>query len=669
MLDGLSDVFAYSFLSDIARVGNDFLGKFAISTARQYVKALHVYAEFQRTQPTSNIANLLKQGRRETDNRSEWLKDVLAFHSFLVKEYSRLHVVFHHVVGMNWWWERMSAVLICPAGIRLKNPKVKSKGVKTVFDFELDPETEAALIEVIGQNDNALELSNEAHRIYKHVCLTLGSPSKGVTTKNLSVLAQATLQKRMVELRVGLQKVFDGARRMRIEGLLKIRQGRQKHLGLVVEWLDWRKSPGAGRRNPWANHIYELSNDDFLKAHLAWCMYGHELKGLGPKSEFTNSRVYNLWRKELFRREMIFGSEDYQDFMGASRVLIISSYLMLIHDLTANPGSIASLPVSADYKLLCGISGVDWEKQRAAKVLTMLDGQAIEGLTPPSKIVRVVRSATRQYRKYCTPKDVEKLFLINYQNKTHAKSRNTGEPVNCPSSTWFNVHSQALIKEITGGEWLATALAVRASLLLLEGLKNGVLAAKHKAQHAEGRTTTGYLDKWPMKLQNEEKIRAFLEWLQALVAIDIEDFAEKVGLDPIEFEKRRQQVLSSQFGGLHCRDNTSGIQPGSVKGKPCTRIDQCVTCEQRSNLFVATEHNVLQLLLWNDALNRAHGNGWVDESMQGFLWAAFIDSMLARLRQNVRHKAVLSGALQLFGTVKENPYMKAFGKIRVNNVP
>jgi hypothetical protein len=368
-------------------------------------------------------------------------------------------------------------------------------------------------------------------------------------------------------------------------------------------------------------------------------------------------------RKELKRRSIKLEAMEYQEYIGGSHDLLIAGYLMLIFDLVANPNAIAELSVNADYRTIANLSGVEWEKKRANKILTLNDESGMGDYTKASKIVATIRMATRYYRKHCLYSDRNNLFLINYQNKAHSKGRNTGEPVNMPSGNWFNDHSKSLIKRCTSGEWTGTALSIRASIILLEGLKYGVAAAQTKTQHSYSRTTTSYLNKLPMRLQHEEKIRSFMEWLEALVAIDIDDFAAKVGLDPVEFESRREQVLASHFGGLHCSDNLSGFQPGSTVGSPCTQIDKCLTCKKRRNLFVASENNIQHLLLWNDALRQARESKLIDITTDWLLWAAFIDSMLERLQKNAKHRAVLAGARKKVNAMDYNPYLFVFKKI------
>lgn len=659
-LDPLLDVFAPNVLSDLVKIGNEKFRSFQITTARQYVKAIHVYADFLRSLQESPVKTSLAGGLF-SNSLNNWLAHAAHFSEYLSSNHLSSRVVAHST-GINFWFREMSAKRICPAGIALKIKKHNGKGVRTLLDFNLTPEAEASLSEFIAI-DGSNKISDEAHLLYRNVCAELNGDGHDISLESLPMLAESTLNRRLDHLRNGLQDVFNNARKIRAEGLWRVRRGRLGHKALITSWLAW--AGGSGYVNPSSVNVQMLSNDEFTDAFVAWCFDEHALKGIGPRYRLTDK--YSVIRTEVNRRQIALGAGELQGWLSASDDLILSSYLMLVHDLSANPFSISELPVNSDYKVFNGMAGVDWVKRRAKKILTLLDGKKVDGLTPPSQVVATVRRATRLARLHCNPADKNNLFLRERDGYSSAKGRASDAPVTTPSKGWFNTASKELILRITKGKWQGTALSVRASVILLACLKHGIQEGQKVAQHSSPRTTMSYVSRLPMKLQNDAKIRAFMEWLEALVAIDIEGFAEKIGLDTAEFEKRRQEVLSSQFGGLHCRDNLSGFQEGSDVGKPCTQVSKCLTCEKRSNLFVATEDNVVHLLLWNDALSHASDHG-IDISEKWLLWVAFIETMLGRLRGNSKHKAILAGAMQAKDAISTNPYLRVFRTVKVVEV-
>lgn len=655
-LDPLRDVFSSDVLSGIVSIGNQQLHKFQITTARQYIKALNVYADFLRALQESDPVKVSLAGGAFSHSLKHWLPHVAHFGEHLSRQFTS-HRVFAHSAGMNFWFLEFSAKLICPAGIALKIKKPDGRGVKTLLDFDLTPESKA-LLSGLASLDDSNQLSDEAHRLYQNVCAELQVEGATVTLESLPLLAEVALQRRLDHLRKGLQSIFDNARKVRAQGLSRVRRGRRSYKALVASWLAW--SGGTGYKNPYSANVQNLCNEDFTDALVAWCFDDHRFEGIGPRSVKGNTSEYNRIRFEVQRRKIALGASEFQSWLSAGDDLIVSSYLMLVHDLSANPASIRDLPVNSDYRVFTAVSGVDWTKRRANKILTLIDRRKVDGLTPASEVVATVRSATRLSRLHCNLADREKLFLRERNGYASAKGRESNAPVTTPSYAWFNSESKKMILRISDGRWEGTAVSVRASRILLACLRHGIAAAQRKAQHASPRSTMPYVRRLPKELQSDAKIRAFMEWLEALVAVDIEDFAEKVGIDPAEFEKCRQEVLNSQFGGLHCRDNLSGFQEGSEVGKPCTQISKCVTCEKRTNLFVATEENVVHLLLWNEALTYAKNSGISDVPGRWVLWTVFIETMLERLRANSKHKAILAGASQAANAIKANPYLRVF---------
>ncbi|CAM5195531.1 hypothetical protein ALON55S_07178 [Alishewanella longhuensis] len=96
-------------------------------------------------------------------------------------------------------------------------------------------------------------------------------------------------------------------------------------------------------------------------------------------------------------------------------------------------------------------------------------------------------------------------------------------------------------------------------------------------------------------LRRDNNIREFLSWYETLTTINIENLAEKIGIDPVAYEARKKSLLNRQFGGIHCTDPTAGIQPGTVKGKVCYRVDKCITCSNREELFFSIQGEILQV--------------------------------------------------------------------------
>jgi hypothetical protein len=252
-LEPLRDVFAPSVLSVIAKIGNEQFSRFQIATARQYVKAIDVYADFLRSLQESPVKTSLAGGLF-SNSLNHWLANAAHFSEYLSSRHSPSGVVANST-GINFWFREMSARLICPAGIALKIKKHHGKGVKTLLDFDLTPEVEASLSEFIALGGSN-ELSAEAHVLYQNVCAELNVDGHDIALESLPMLAEAALHRRLNYMRTGLQDVFDKSRKMRAEGLAKVRRGRQQHKALITSWLAW--AGGSGYVNPHSGDVQRL---------------------------------------------------------------------------------------------------------------------------------------------------------------------------------------------------------------------------------------------------------------------------------------------------------------------------------------------------------------------------------------------------------------------------
>ena len=90
---------------------------------------------------------------------------------------------------------------------------------------------------------------------------------------------------------------------------------------------------------------------------------------------------------------------------------------------------------------------------------------------------------------------------------------------------------KTLSQEASKGAWSTSPKAIRGSELLLHGL----LVRDQHALMAKGQWTSLAMPKevhqsHPEMLAREENIRDFLEWFQALLTVNVEDFAKQVGI-------------------------------------------------------------------------------------------------------------------------------------------
>ena len=156
--------------------------------------------------------------------------------------------------------------------------------------------------------------------------------------------------------------------------------------------------------------------------------------------------------------------------------------------------------------------------------------------------------------------------------------------------------------------------------------------------------------------RRDNNIRDFLSWYETLTTINIENFAEKIGIDPIAYDERKKSLLNQQFGGIHCADPTAGIQPGIGKGQVCYRVDKCVTCSNRRNFFLATKENLANVLMLHDALERLLNSQIEDEIEKWSVWHYFTSSIIKKFANASEHRRLVNQARELVAQA-QNPYI------------
>lgn len=674
VLDGHDDVICTQILHFIAHSGNRKLHTNSISLVRQRVKGLSVYAEFLRSEPDCRAAEIIKNSKDVIHDAIDWITHTALFERYLNTNVASVYQRNKHREAMSYWWSQLSTKKYCPPSLKLKYEDVKRVkdikvvGSKTVFDNYIQlsvlPAEVNTFIDGLAKtiNDTARE-KEEILNVYTHVAQELHQVDEidlsSIKPDKLAEHVQTALQNRLDNIRIYAESQFNAAIAVRKSGRKKARLGRH-HLRLIKNFLEVRV--GKGYKNRYQTEVLSLTNDEFTNAILAYLLFVNSPnRGIGFREIFTKTSTYQRFHKEQKRRDINLDAEKQQKYIGASKQFLVAAQIILIHELTANPTAIQILDVDAGYTTFKEIAGVEWYKPRAKhKILTLLDSKEQENWTEASQVVRLVRKATHEYRKRSIAADKQKLFLYNYQNATHGKGRKEIAPCSNPSDNFFYRGTLEMLSEISDKVWSCHPLQLRNSLLLLEGLTGGIAAAKRKGMHVDPRTTSGYLAKMPAKMEMERQIHEFMEWLETLVSLDIDDFPEKIGIDPVEYEKRKEQLLKSQFGGLMCKDPLAGVQLGTTEGQACGMFTKCITCNNRQNFFYTSVDNVVHTLLWNDAINKAFDQGKIEKIEEWRAWAQFIRVICDRLENDKKHKAILLDAIEIKEARTSNPYTALF---------
>lgn len=656
----------------LVRIGNEHLAEKSLEYADQCFKALTIFAHDFLSSNNSRPADNARQGVFPIGRHAECAALARQFDTFLHSKFDSRYRRNHHRAGMRFWFRRLATEGLMPQGVSLKGESPRGDGSTgqdttsaTLVDFSLPEEARAELEDHVAWISAEDRDRQEAETIFEHIAKEYLAQVPGASFSHDDVphLVAQILGERLEQIRQHAETEFQKARRERAKGLLMVRAGR-KHLSLFLNWMAWAKGPGQGKVNPYKEAVHQLRRQQFDEATLAWCYFCNG--GIFFRWNYHENALYQRWSKAKASVGSDLNAEVAQDLIGCGTRMTIAAQIILVHDLTANVSSVRELTVDADYASFGSLRGVQWSKVRAGKVLTLLDHMSQE-YSSPSKVARVVRNATKKYRDHCIPSDKDSLFLLNFQNYTRAKSKKSGDneldqnPISRPSDTWFCHHAKKVIGAAANSEWVGTTKSIRQSILLYDALVGGVLAVQESAQHQRTTTSTAYSNKLPMRVKLDIEIRSFLRWMQTLVAVNVDDFASKVGIDEAQFQEHRQEILNSHFGGLHCRDPRAGVQPGTTKGEVCGEISQCMSCPNRRHLFVTTESNVVHLLMWNDALVYAYKAGILANppEREWKMWSLFIRSILDRLESKRELRALLAGARATVGQVL-NPYLGYF---------
>lgn len=187
---------------------------------------------------------------------------------------------------------------------------------------------------------------------------------------------------------------------------------------------------------------------------------------------------------------------------------------------------------------------------------------------------------------------------------------------------------------------------IRSSVLLDAALSadGNINVATALANHTDEGMTAHYVVKMPLRIIYERKIRHFQEALASIALIGIEGAAERLGLPVDRVRSLAERAMRTGLGRL-CLMPAAGIQPDTVKGETCTKVQACGRCA--SAVIVADVEIVADLVIWHQSLVEA-AETWPPERTERFeeAWLdelAFCDAALDALKRGP-HARILKRA-------------------------
>ncbi|AWG77735.1 hypothetical protein C9I78_02370 [Vibrio parahaemolyticus] len=587
-----------------------------------------------------------------------WQSALISFREHVDQKYNSPSNKNNYLSGMHFWTGLLAHKNKIPRIYQL-NSFGKSTGElkpATVADAMLPPH----VLEAIGgsERDNRSEMSRLIANLKAAEVMGDYQLPDNFSDLKLDKKAEWLLTKRLSELRLALEDKFIEARRIRAKGLVAIRAHR--HLcPLLDEFLNF--NGGSGKTNPKLKDVRGLTYDELRFGLLAWFWYRNgkiQLKDKDGKIYRAATKQLNEVRKKEGLDSKLYGWNDlwFAERLGCAANLYSPALLILIFDNSMNVTSATNLPVDC-INDLGDVPTIEWYKRRAKS--TLFKAICSKLRVSSFDVVRHLKRATKPYREMSLyPEDENMLFLSFYSSSD--KKNKVGEQLpRKPNDATFTVQTKATIAEISNGNWVATAEMVRKSVLLLSGMNGGVLKLKDEAQHKEGKTSTGYANRAPMKAKHDAIMREFKEWLQTLITMRIDNAAEKLGVDPSEYKKRMEQIIDSGFGGLVCSDPRGGAQEDVEDGEICNKVARCLTCKNKEHVFIETVDNVMHLLMWQEALNQAIEDHRIDGTdLNWHFWLSFIKTILSRLTDSpVENKKALVADAKIQMSKHDNPYL------------
>lgn len=563
----------------------------------------------------------------------QWQSALISFRGYVDNNFNSGSNKNNYLGGVKFWTDLLARENKIPRLIQLKGFDKTTQGHKpaTIVDTVLPDH----ILEAIGGSDK--DNRSEMSRLIANLRVAKLHGGKKLPDSydelNLDKKAEWLLTSRLATIRLALENKFIEARVIRTEGLVAIRTHR--HLcPLIDQYLNF--AGGIGHMNPYLPEVQELSYEEFRNALLAWFWYYNgkiQLKDVDGRIYSEATKRLNEKRKLEGLDVKLYGWDDlwFADRIGCTATLYSPALLLLIFDNCMNVTAATHLPIDC-INNLGDAQVIEWYKRRAKSTLfksinTKLKVSSLD-------VVLHVRRVTQAYRNMnIFPQDKNMLFL-SYAHVTDKRS--DAMLPRKPDNTTFTVKTKQTLADISNGEWFATAEMLRKSILLLSAMKGGVSKLQDEAQHKDSKTSTTYANRAPMKAKHDAIMREFKEWFQTLITIRIDNAAEKLGVDPVDYQKRVEEIAESGFGGLVCSNPRAGVQPDVSEGELCNKVGRCLTCRNKEHIFIETVNNVMHLLMWQQALEIAIEENRIDATdLNWYFWSEFINTILSRLTESV----------------------------------
>lgn len=684
-ISSLCRVFSDSVLKHI--VGEDAVNRYSqlsVHTTRQVLTAYHHWAEFIEGGQDKASQYLRDYEGNEAPNQLDFLIHLDRFERHICSAHqdssSRRQKIRQ---GINWALKDLANQGVVPSdlslssgsdkGTQIARPKAKRKVViesnsKTQLSDDLRRHASSFVNSISTENEDRDEMISLIMNSLKE--LSASGEIDQHNFQDFSVvwpLVEAALHRRLIRIRETAERAYHEEISKRDTALSLAKKG-GAFAKIVTDYFTVPIGKGSARngcsRNPHQAAFDGLTEKDVECGLLAaYLDPSSPLYLTGYSHKTAGYQRFNKYRKD---NDIGLADElSASDLIGASTRLLVSAQIIFIHDLVANAGGVRSLKRTDHLNIGDVLASISWDKPRAKSRYNGYEKlRGAEKTTSPSDVFTTIKTITDGYanwsfsgvffRSLSNGKTEHDLLFLKPGEK--ATVSNILEIKGC-DDTWFNKHTREILSEVAEG---ITATSIRSSIILLDAVRNGEDSARNTARHVSKSAIRGYIYKLGFTDKLESKMRAFISWLEALVTLDIDDYAERTGYDQSEFLALQGRIRKDGFGGVICKDSDAGFQPEGNKNG-CGLFIKCITCDNREPSFFATQDNVVQLVMWGAAIENGIDAGIItkdiDSSGDWAMWTLFIQTIYERLDNDPRYKTMLIEAELLVRGLGHNPYL------------
>lgn len=388
---------------------------------------------------------------------------------------------------------------------------------------------------------------------------------------------------------------------------------------------------------------------------VAYVLYSQVLK-----SPLNDDQYYGLIRNQLKKSDIDINS--LREAVNGSMRLLSAVHSLICLNVAGNSSPVRFLELNSLLKVSESTYVLSMIKKRKGEEHEVEPIPLSTTQKEDKQVIwafNVAKSATRSIRKTCAA-EYSKYLLVNRFKNVSAKyypEQNNYEHhdldlldygATVPSDRTFLQHFKETCLTLSDNAWEATPKSLRGSVLLLSAMTTrDAFDLQTKGRWQSMSMAEKYTRHMPEYMRRDSNLRDFLSWFETLLTINIEGFAEKIGIDADEYEQRKTVIINEQFGGIHCTDPRAGVQPGTIPGDVCTKVEKCVTCSNRRNFFLATIENFASLMQLHESLNEGASILSEDEFEKWRMWHVFTELTLARFNKQREHRRLLDKATEL----------------------